>query len=294
VFIYKNKRPSITSYWTSTYLIALTIGILLLGIIMAFWIRHTTLDSRLSIAEFIAEDTASRITANFTNNYMNENDFSNETENRNFNSTDLEPHTYIINKKGVVIGSNVPTDSMLFTKISPEILNENKKYLTVQHTLTKETYYLVNRKIEVGQQVLGWVLVLDTEKNFTKVDNQYYQLIIALIFAGLIGWLAIYLLSKKLAKPLVEITKAAKKIEKGNYQIHLNVEAKEQEMFELIHSFKEMSQRLEKLEQMRTELLAGVTHELKTPITSISGLLQAVDENMVTDSEKEEFIQLSK
>lgn len=54
-----------------------------------------------------------------------------------------------------------------------------------------------------------------------------------------------------------------------------------------------MSKRLEKLETLRTELLAGVTHELKTPVTSIDGLLQAVHEGVVEGEEAKEFIKLS-
>lgn len=260
---------------------------------MALWIKYTTLDYRLSFAKFIAEDAVSRITSNFTGDVFNEDDFVTETENRNFNSTELEPHTYLVNRSGNVIGSNVSRDVMLFTYIDPSILVNDKEYLTVQHASTSEDYYLISREIALNNQVIGWVLVLDTKEHFTQVDNQYYQLIVALLVVGLIGWLAIYMLSKKLAKPLVELTKAAKEIEEGNYHIHLKSKANEQELYELIHSFKQMSSRLEKLEQTRNELLAGVTHELKTPITSVSGLLQAIDEKMVTKEEEAEFIQLS-
>ncbi len=36
-----------------------------------------------------------------------------------------------------------------------------------------------------------------------------------------------------------------------------------------------MTNRLKVMEKLRAELLAGVTHDLKTPVTSISGLIQA-------------------
>ncbi|MNR11551.1 Alkaline phosphatase synthesis sensor protein PhoR [compost metagenome] len=54
-----------------------------------------------------------------------------------------------------------------------------------------------------------------------------------------------------------------------------------------------MSSRLKQLESLRTLLIAGVTHELKTPIASISGLLQAIQDKVVDGVESEEFIQLS-
>src|SRR5699024_4275143 len=57
--------------------------------------------------------------------------------------------------------------------------------------------------------------------------------------------------------------------------------------------FKEMAIKLEKLENLRTELLAGVTHELKTPVTSISGLLQAIRDGVVEKEEAAEFLDIS-
>src|SRR5699024_5012821 len=75
--------------------------------------------------------------------------------------------------------------------------------------------------------------------------------------------------------------------------ITLKEDVAEKEVYELIHGFKEMSQRLHQLETLRTELLAGVTHELKTPVTSISGLIQAVNDGVVTGEEAKEFLQIS-
>src|SRR5690625_4132328 len=90
------------------------------------------------------------------------------------------------------------------------------------------------------------------------------------------------------------MAQAAEQIKEGNYQITLKEEdVQELEVYELIHAFKEMSQRLEQLETLRTELLAGVTHELKTPVTSISGLIQAVNDDVVEGEEAKEFIEIS-
>lgn len=51
----------------------------------------------------------------------------------------------------------------------------------------------------------------------------------------------------------------------------LQENVKEQEIHELLVYFNETAARLEQLERLRSELLAGVTHELKTPVTSIRG-----------------------
>ena len=82
-------------------------------------------------------------------------------------------------------------------------------------------------------------------------------------------------------------------VAEGHYHVDIPNESKEKEVYELIQSFKEMTKKLERLESLRTELLAGVTHELKTPVTSISGLLQALKDEVVTGEEAKEFLNIS-
>jgi signal transduction histidine kinase len=61
---------------------------------------------------------------------------------------------------------------------------------------------------------------------------------------------------------------------------------------ELLHSFQEMASRLSQLESLRNQLLAGVTHELKTPVTSISALVQALNDGVVTGENAKNFMEI--
>ncbi|WP_318507528.1 HAMP domain-containing sensor histidine kinase [Bacillus sp. T3] len=80
---------------------------------------------------------------------------------------------------------------------------------------------------------------------------------------------------------------------KGNYEVELNDDVQEKELYQLMNSFKGMTTRLEQLETLRTQLLAGVTHELKTPITSVSALVQAVKDDIVKGEKQKEFLQMA-
>jgi signal transduction histidine kinase len=65
-------------------------------------------------------------------------------------------------------------------------------------------------------------------------------------------------------------------MEAGNYRVTVPAKGMEQEIHDLLGSLQTMAARLGKLEDLRTELLAGVTHELKTPVASLHGLIRAV------------------
>src|SRR5699024_12227848 len=102
----------------------------------------------------------------------------------------------------------------------------------------------------------------DMKVNYSIVTQEYKYLFIMVGAIAIISLLAIYFLSKQLEKPITDVAEAAELIKEGNYEVQISENVREKEVYELIRSFKEMAIKLEKLENLRTELLAGVTHEL--------------------------------
>jgi signal transduction histidine kinase len=137
------------------------------------------------------------------------------------------------------------------------------------------------------------VALIQSKKALTHIPNEYRLLTSLLIGLAAFGWLTIYLLSRKLSHPIRRMAEAAREVSHGNYAVELDERVREKEIHEMIVSFKEMASQLKRSEEWRAVLLAGVTHELKTPVTSIKGLILAVREGVVTDEEAEEFLDVS-
>ncbi|MDM5332968.1 HAMP domain-containing sensor histidine kinase [Ureibacillus composti] len=286
--IFKNdKHVSLIRYWTSRYLFTLCIGLIVVAIISALWIRHNTLENRLNLMSVLAESMADRIvTANDQAqpppNFFLERKLKTELE--------IDPFTYIVDTNGNVISSNRPKGPFE-QQLNQSTLNKVDNIQNV--TIYNQEFYIVKSPININDSVVGWVVMVDTKDNLTHVNQEYTQLAIMIVSLALFGWAAIYVLSKRLAKPIKYVAGAAKLVSEGNYRIDIPNDSKEKEVYELIHSFKEMTKKLERLESLRTELLAGVTHELKTPVTSISGLLQALKDGVVTGDDAKEFLNIS-
>ncbi|WP_277587115.1 HAMP domain-containing sensor histidine kinase [Psychrobacillus antarcticus] len=204
----------------------------------------------------------------------------------------INPTMYILNTDGEVISSNLPLEQENGNAYS-QLVNGKEEVETFTSAVNNKKYYAVKKKIEIDDELVGWVMMVESKDKLTTVKQEYSQLAILIVGLAIFGWGAIYFLSRRLALPIKQVAEAAKQVQSGNYEISLSDHIKEKELYELVSSFKQMAGRLEQLEKTRTELLAGVTHELKTPVTSISGLLQAVNDDVVTGQEAEQFIRMA-
>jgi signal transduction histidine kinase len=109
----------------------------------------------------------------------------------------------------------------------------------------------------------------------------WWQLLIAGAVAagialGLARWLA-----RGMTQPLRDMAQAARRMETGEYRQRVHTNSRD-EVGQLATAFNRMSAELESLERMRRELVANVSHELKTPITALrahlENLLDGVEE----------------
>ncbi|MBS2967639.1 HAMP domain-containing histidine kinase [Metabacillus sp. KIGAM252] len=293
MFTKNKKRTTLLKYWTTRYLFSLCIGLLILGIGSFWWIRQTTIDNRLNLLEYLAAESAE--TAAGQKNFE---DFDRRIDQRS-RVLDMgrPPQIFITNKKGVLVRgphkgpgpeNNLGPEKL---KLPAKIFSNNE---TVQKLKINGTsVYTIKEPIVIDAVQKGWVVVMQTEDQLADVNQEYRLIAILLIGLGLLGWLVIYILSKRILKPIQEVALAAAEIKEGQYDIKLNSDVREQEIYDLVTSFEEMTQRLTQLEKLRAELLAGVTHDLKTPVTSISGLVQAVRDGIVTGEERQEFLDIT-
>jgi len=114
---------------------------------------------------------------------------------------------------------------------------------------------------------------------------------VLLIFAGAIAMALGYLLSSSFLDRIQSIDKAAKKIAGGNLSSRVPIEGRD-ELADLALTFNYMASQLEEaaeqrqeLEKLRKELIAWIGHDLQTPLTSISAIIEALADGMVQDDE---------
>ena len=107
-------------------------------------------------------------------------------------------------------------------------------------------------------------------------------------------WLAVifaYIFTKEMINPLKSMVKASGAMARGDFRQKAEVEGSE-EIIQLAESFNSMAEQLEQLENSRREFVANVSHELRSPITSIHGFVQGMQDGTIPEEEHPKYLQI--
>ncbi|MDD6467800.1 MAG: HAMP domain-containing sensor histidine kinase [Erysipelotrichaceae bacterium] len=98
------------------------------------------------------------------------------------------------------------------------------------------------------------------------------------IIAGLVLllslWISIYF-SRRLTKPITNITKEAKKLSTGSYDVHFE-KGEFKEVNDLAETLNYTSKELSQIDELRKDLIANVSHDIKTPLTMIKAYAEMI------------------
>lgn len=102
-----------------------------------------------------------------------------------------------------------------------------------------------------------------------------------------------YLLFGAFFSPLEKMSAASKKVAEGDYTVHIDSKSKIKEINDTIQNFNLMVHELNSVEIMRNDFIANVSHEFKTPLSSISGYVSLLQDGELSEEERQEYIRLA-
>jgi len=123
--------------------------------------------------------------------------------------------------------------------------------------------------LDTGRKVAIFINTTVTPLNST-VSTLRKQLVWITVILLLLALLLAYIISKKISRPIKYINTSAKVLAQGNYNVSFNGKGY-QEITELSDTLNYAAAELGKVEQFRRELLANISHDLRTPLTMITG-----------------------
>jgi two-component system OmpR family sensor kinase len=143
----------------------------------------------------------------------------------------------------------------------------------------------ISLAIGIGTSVIVyiWVVLIGGHEEASRPI--FIGAVISLLLSGGFGFYFAYLTTTRIKR----IDEAAREVSEGNFAARIPIDHSGQ-LGQLARTFNEMQQRLAELDSARKQFIANASHELRTPIFSLGGFLELLEEEEPSPREREEFL----
>ncbi|MBE6620021.1 MAG: HAMP domain-containing histidine kinase [Ruminococcaceae bacterium] len=141
-------------------------------------------------------------------------------------------------------------------------------------------------------QMKAAVLVTSPSDRWTGLLNvMSHTIVMACLWIMLAALIAVYFISERVSAPLKEMRRAAKDFAKGDFDRRVVVQGSD-EVAELGIAFNQMAQSLENLEKTRNSFMANVSHDLRSPMTTIAGFIDAIRDGVIPPEKQDHYLEI--
>jgi signal transduction histidine kinase len=187
-------------------------------------------------------------------------------------------HVMIITEKGLVLADAANGLTNRTIQLAPPAQAEPARAFFWGSRTLANRRVLLYAAISAGQisgQTIYVALSAVERPLLTELDEVGRSLILAGLITLFVSLLVAIVLARSIARPLMRLTRATEAIAQGQYEHRVEMKGSD-EIGRLATSFNTMAERVQLSRQMEKDFVANVSHELKTPLTSIQGFAQAI------------------
>ena len=142
-------------------------------------------------------------------------------------------------------------------------------------------------------KVLGSVFTVSSGDTVDALWRTFAGLLVMTALVVLmISFVATSVTTMRQIKPIREMAQATRCYAEGDFDIRMNDYGRDDEIGELAASFNNMAERLQQTERQRREFIANISHELKTPMTTIAGYTDGILDGTILPENEKQYLQI--
>lgn len=210
----------------------------------------------------------------------------------------MDAKVIMVDKNGIVVLTSPGTDFVLVGEkfVYPQVSNSvSDNNITVAQVEPKSGGFSVETMIvglpmETGD-IIGVFMCHPMSAVNASLTEIYGSGLTGCIIVFVVAVFISYFASKKIVKPLEEMNNMAKIIAGGNYNKRVTIHG-ENEVGELGKSFNEMAESIQNNDKIRRDFIANVSHDLRSPLTSMRGFLTALLDGTIPEEKQEKYLKI--
>lgn len=290
-------KNSLFSKMVITYTIIITVSFTILAAFLSFWFQDyfiNTRSSELSSQVDIMEDLA----VGYLKGKL---DYEDLEERIKFIALYTGDDIVLVDNNGYVYSASSIKYAPLKGK---QIFHGNIKDITDDEYINAINYYgvYINDKVYIMKEPLtdsegnaqGVAVITTSTDMLDKSLSNVYQIIwVSAVMAVIASCIVIYYFSQKMiVNPLSAMSSVARKIAQGDVDKRVEIHS-EDEMEEFANAFNTMADSLQQVEQNRREFISNVSHELRSPMTSIKGFIGGILDGVIPPEKHKYYLNIA-
>ncbi len=158
--------------------------------------------------------------------------------------------------------------------------------------LFERPQYAAATPILVKERVIGYVLVsAPTTSIGNTLSSNFKVYLVSAFGATTLSFVVVYLLTLHIVRPLRQMAAATRRFAGGDFSARIKVRGKD-EVAELGDALNHMAVSLSSVEMMRRSFVANVSHELKTPMTTIAGFIDGMLDGTIPPEQQPRYMKV--
>ena len=139
--------------------------------------------------------------------------------------------------------------------------------------------------------LMGYLFISGTVRTFDEIWRQSaWVFLISAVAVLAVAYVMILVTTRRQVEPINQMAVAAHKFAKGDFSVRVETDDRQDEIGDLARAFNKMADSMEKSENRRREFIANVSHELKTPMTTIAGFADGILDGTIPKSKQNEYL----
>ncbi len=190
-------------------------------------------------------------------------------------------------------------DPDFVASLSGEEISEALKQVLAGETIRVQSRVGTDPTFTVGvpflqyETVTGAVFIQTRAQRIQNgMEDLLWQVIAVALLASVLSAAAVALIVRSIMRPLSALTEASRAMGEGDFSRRLDENRGDRELRQVARTFNSMSDKMREVENSRREFVANVSHELRSPITSIKGFAEGMADGVIPQEDHPKYLRL--
>ena len=160
-------------------------------------------------------------------------------------------------------------------------------FLNVTCVIRGALIYASNGAVE------GMIFVALPTDHSTTLYFDLSKIFMTMTFLVLLGTLVVtIIIVRSTVKPLKQMARAARSYSRGDFSVRVPLPKRQDELYDMTLSFNHMANAMENIEENRRTMMASVSHDLRTPMTTIGGFVDGILDGTIPQDQQRQYLEI--